>query len=190
MHSAYFWGLLLTLIATVGVIWWDSNRSASPDVVVPVIRQLSAPLNASADVIPLDLISLDVGKSVANVLTPRNQDMGFPEWALHRPLLPIAQRDIFSQHQPISREVSPSVLPSMAPPPELAPPPNVQFLGLFVDPHGVASVYVVQADQELEAKLGDTLPSGYVVESFNREELHLVYPRLGTRVVLPLGTEP
>ncbi len=113
-----------------------------------------------------------------------------PQANAARSNLLVASRDIFTLPQPPRVASFPPVLAPVVPPPEIPPEPNVRFLGRFVSPQGTAKVYVSQAGEEMEAKLGEVLPNGYVVDAFTQDELRLVYPRLGTHVVVPLGAEP
>ena len=100
-----------------------------------------------------------------------------------------AVRDIFNLTPPAKRQ-STVAAPIAPPPQEVAPPVNIRFLGSFSAPDGKTSVYVQQGDAELEVKVGEYLLNGYLVEAATSSELQLMYPRLGTKVVVPLSVEP
>ena len=100
-----------------------------------------------------------------------------------------ALRDVFNLTPPAKAQ-STVAAPIAPPPPEVAPALNIRFLGSFSAPDGKTSVYVKQADAELEVKVGEYLLNGYLIEAVTSSELHLMYPRLSTRVVVPLSVEP
>lgn len=179
MRAVYSWVLLATVLITIGVTAWDSQQTGE-DLVQPVVRANRA----------LPGVSNEVHLSVPSGVAAEKISEKRPSWAQRATVLAPALRDIFARQQPVPTLTQPAVTLPPAALPEQAPSPNLRFLGRFVSPAGVASVYLTQADEELEAKLGETLPNGYVVESFTQEELHLVYPLTGTRVVLSLGAEP
>lgn len=77
-------------------------------------------------------------------------------------------------------------MPQLAAPPE-PPPMSYRFVGRFTAPDGQARIFLGKGDgSTVEAGVGTTLESGYVVESVKAAGVTLVYPALGSRFLLPL----
>lgn len=174
MRAIYVWMGVFTGLLTVGVAWQEAGRD--DQLIEPILRSSNAARDGRVPT------KLPLQKSLISVQTLEVVPVARPHFSP-------ALRDIFALPRPTV--ISPPPVPALAapPPPEPAPEPNVRFLGRFMDPQGIDSVYLLQGDQELEAKPGDALPNGYVVESLSQEALFLVYPRLGVRVTVPLGNE-
>jgi hypothetical protein len=94
------------------------------------------------------------------------------------------------------RPLAGSVRQLVSPPPERlqvpqisTPSPDVRYLGSFAAPSGALTLYLAQHDDELEAKVGESLPNGYIIESATAQAISLVYPPTGTKVIVPVAPE-
>lgn len=169
MHKKYRWLLGITLLATFYFKWQESNESELQSSSQPVV---------AADMAKDEVI-------MSNEVVSESAEL--PRSAILRPIFAPAQRDIFGAVE-APKKVTPKVetVAPYVPPIEPAPLPNVRFLGSFVDPQGVLLLYLAQGTTEIEAKIGETLPNGYQVASATKDEVRLVYPRLGTQVIVPV----
>ena len=93
----------------------------------------------------------------------------------------------------------------VVPPPPPPPPPVVQqavvaappappaqdyrFLGRVTGPDGSDQVLLIRADVPTPVAVGTTLDNGYVVESISDDTIMLTYPKLGTKVAIPVGAD-
>lgn len=72
------------------------------------------------------------------------------------------------------------------PPAPVAPPLNYRYLGKMTDPSGRKWVYLATPDKELAVSLGTRLDEGYVVEAIRPDGVHLAYPPLGIKALIPV----
>lgn len=72
-----------------------------------------------------------------------------------------------------------------APPPPTAPPINYRYLGQMVAPDGNKLIYLANSEKELLVTRGTKLDEGYIVEVIQPDGVHLTYPPLGTKVLIP-----
>jgi hypothetical protein len=123
--------------------------------------------------------------SASTILSPAAQQ--------DRPALEPALRDPFAAPAPL---VVAKVAPVLPPPPiatpvaPSAPPHGLAFAGRIVTPDGREQVYVTSGDTSLAIAPGQTLPSGYRVESITARAVELSYPPLNTTARLELPAPP
>lgn len=175
MRRSIFFALAATLLGVVFVTWLEPNHT----------EVISARSNLQA-------VAPAPERLAANPLL--ESSLGARDWQTNespslRPVLPPALRDIFAPEVPPPAPTLSSPEMGTQPAEDPAPAPNVRFLGSFVTPSGQQILYLSQGEQETEAKIGEVLLNGYVVESATAEAVHLVYPRLGTKVIVPATSE-
>ena len=105
--------------------------------------------------------------------------------------LGVAEFDPFAGAQPLAVPVpaaapTPPMPPPVVPPQPQAPPLNYRFLGRFTAPDGRSSIYLTSSDGDVRVDVSTRLKEGYVVEAIDEEGVHLVYPPLTTRVLVPI----
>jgi len=172
------WVLAGTLLATAASLLWPT-------------REL-VPVQDRADGSPLTRPS---AASAASDQRPA----GVPAVAL----LPLSSRSIekaaassaTATFDPFIGVVPP---PPPAPPPVtqpvvIAPPPappvqDYRFLGRITGPDGTEQILLSRGDSPVAVSVGTTLDNGYVVESISADTLVLVFPSLGTKVPIAIGS--
>lgn len=108
-----------------------------------------------------------------------------------RPALPPALRDVFAiqARQVSANRLQPLTTMAVAPPAVLEPVLDVAYLGRFTAPDGRVSVYLSHAGQDIEAKVGDTLDNGFLIETVSDDRLRLVYPQSNKHVEILLSDD-
>lgn len=172
VHYVQRYRLPLLAAVAVGLVWLNLHA--------PAPQQLVQVAQRNAALVPLVAEQL----SPTTLTTPDQQD---------RPALEPAQRDPFAAPAP---PVVAKVAPVLPPPPiatpvaPSAPPHGLTFAGRITTPDGREQVYLALGDTSVAIVAGQTLPSGYRVESITARAIELSYPPLNTTARLDLPAPP
>jgi hypothetical protein len=186
MRAGLRWALLATLALSVAAWWWPPG--AVP-LVAAVDRAAAGRAAVGVEFQGPGPVPLAAGWAAwPQALSP---------WAIEP-----AERDPFVPLVPLVpapptlRAVPPPAPAAAAPPlPPPAPAPvapalNLRFLGRMTTPEGAQVFLLARGDTPVPIALGTTLDEGYVVKSISSSEVSLVYPALGTVVVVPIPAPP
>ena len=84
----------------------------------------------------------------------------------------------------------PAAQPVVTPMPPAPPAQEYRFLGRITSPDGSEQFLLSRGDASAAVTTGTVLDNGYVVESISQDAVVLVYPPLGSKVSIPIGTNP
>lgn len=183
MRRGLQYGLALAASASAAALLFDE----APRLVAPLERHASIGVHsvgAAASPLP-------VASSELSALPSR----------LDAPEIEPAKRDIFSPVALPAPPAEPASAPVMPPPvqtpiavqpPPPAPPPPAppalpyRYLGSMLTPGGQRLVMLARGQTAVPVTEGTRLDEGYVVEAVTEEVVRLVYPALGSIVLLEI----
>jgi hypothetical protein len=167
------WTLVSTLAMTAAALLWPDNTVHA--VGAAVQRSTQAPLMPQAPATVAYAGDAPIGPLPAEL----------PHHHFDKAIF-----DPFVGVQPPAPPAPPTpkafVGPIYEPPP---PPPaiNYRYLGQMTSPTGEHFVYLSRGKDDIPVAVGTHLDEGYVVESIAADGVHLYYPPLKARTVIPMS---
>lgn len=183
MRRSLLWMLGLVVLISAAALWIDE----APRLVAPLERRVALDLGdrdrARAPSLAMAAVSEPLPARIASLqVEPAKRDIFMPVV-----LPPPVAAPVSAPAVPpvVAARAAPSAAPA-TPPPPVAPTVTYRYLGSMTTPDGERIVLLARGETPVPVTAGTRLDEGYVVEAVSEEAVRLVYPALGSVVLVQI----